>query len=220
MQYHWCGLSYAQIYPLWLCPFKLENNPGFLRPAGNSAEYYVDIGAYGIPKVQKFNNVHTTRQLEEFVRNVKGYVLTLYVMHFRNVGLPLEKFQLLFPDSRCCTLTRTWPGRNFEKCLTTSYTIKSVPVITPVLLSLRFTTKSVDMQGIKIMAVVMIGINLMVAQLGYHSLMKPVQNKLLIRYTSLHNWTGFARSTQSPLKIGAVYPLSSLLLLLVMGPID
>lgn len=34
---------------------------------------YVDVGVYGVPKVRDFKPVETTRDIEEFVRKVKGY---------------------------------------------------------------------------------------------------------------------------------------------------
>lgn len=63
-----------QIYPLWLCPLKLPNNPGMVHPAKEDIgeEMYVDIGAYGVPKVQPFCPEETTRKLEAFVRKVNG----------------------------------------------------------------------------------------------------------------------------------------------------
>ena len=61
-----------QMYPLWLCPFKLPNDPGMVHPKGDETEFYVDIGAYGAPKTDNYNNVDTTRRLENFVRKVNG----------------------------------------------------------------------------------------------------------------------------------------------------
>lgn len=65
-----------KIYPLWMCPFKLPNNPGMLRPGnGKKEEMYVDIGVYGVPKSANFNPKISTRNVEKFVRDVKGFVL-------------------------------------------------------------------------------------------------------------------------------------------------
>ncbi len=61
-----------QLYPLWLCPFKLFDNPGFVHPSGPRDEMYVDIGAYGAPTVDDYNNVETTKRLEKYVTSVKG----------------------------------------------------------------------------------------------------------------------------------------------------
>jgi Delta24-sterol reductase len=65
-----------QLYPLWLCPFILPNNPGFVHPKGGESEMYIDIGAYGAPKVPGYKNVEVTRRLEKFVRESNGYVCT------------------------------------------------------------------------------------------------------------------------------------------------
>jgi len=63
---------FIQIYPLWLCPFKLFNNPGFIRLDGERDLMYVDIGAYGAPKQPSYRCVETTRRLEKFVRDHHG----------------------------------------------------------------------------------------------------------------------------------------------------
>uniref|UniRef100_A0A8C2HH52 Delta(24)-sterol reductase n=1 Tax=Cyprinus carpio TaxID=7962 RepID=A0A8C2HH52_CYPCA len=61
------------VYPLWLCPFMLPNQPGMVHPKGDGDELYVDIGAYGEPKVKHFDARSSTRQLENFVRDVNGF---------------------------------------------------------------------------------------------------------------------------------------------------
>ncbi|XP_063852510.1 delta(24)-sterol reductase-like [Scylla paramamosain] len=63
----------VKIYPLWLCPFKVEANPGMLRPVGDKETLYVDIGSYGTPGVDNFHPERTTRRVEAFVRKVKGF---------------------------------------------------------------------------------------------------------------------------------------------------
>ncbi|KAK6179008.1 hypothetical protein SNE40_011465 [Patella caerulea] len=63
----------TEVYPLWLCPFMLYNQPGMVHPATESDEMYVDIGAYGTPKAETYETVSTTRRLEAFVRSVKGF---------------------------------------------------------------------------------------------------------------------------------------------------
>lgn len=45
-----------------------------VHPKGQEDELYVDIGAYGEPKVKHFEAKASTRQLEKFVRDVHGYV--------------------------------------------------------------------------------------------------------------------------------------------------
>ncbi|XP_028818208.1 delta(24)-sterol reductase [Denticeps clupeoides] len=61
------------VYPLWLCPFVLPSRPGMVHPKGDEDELYVDIGAYGEPKVKQFEARASTRQLETFVRDVHGF---------------------------------------------------------------------------------------------------------------------------------------------------
>lgn len=63
----------VKIYPIWLCPFRLPPNPGMLRPVGNAETIYVDIGTYGVPGVDNFHPVDTTRRVEDFVRKAKGF---------------------------------------------------------------------------------------------------------------------------------------------------
>lgn len=45
-----------------------------MHPKDQEEELYVDIGAYGEPKVKHFEAKASTRQLEKFVREVHGYV--------------------------------------------------------------------------------------------------------------------------------------------------
>lgn len=67
-----CVLLSLQVYPLWLCPFLLPNNPGMVHPKGDETELYVDIGAYGEPKTKQFEARASMRQMEKFVRSVHG----------------------------------------------------------------------------------------------------------------------------------------------------
>ena len=62
----------VQVYPLWLCPFLLLPGRGMVHPRAQGAELYVDIGAYGEPRVKHFEAKTSTRQLEKFVRDVHG----------------------------------------------------------------------------------------------------------------------------------------------------
>ncbi|KDO30188.1 hypothetical protein SPRG_04988 [Saprolegnia parasitica CBS 223.65] len=67
-----CFHDHVQIYPLWLCPFKLPKEPGMLQTK-SSDEIFVDIGAYGVPQVGNFHPIETTRRVEAFVRGVSGF---------------------------------------------------------------------------------------------------------------------------------------------------
>lgn len=65
----------VKIYPLWLCAFVLPPNPGLVHPKDiTSPEMYIDIGLYGTPHVDYYDPTETTRELEEFVRSVNGWV--------------------------------------------------------------------------------------------------------------------------------------------------
>lgn len=82
------------IYPLWLCPFKLFNNPGFIHPEGHNDMMYVDIGAYGAPKTPNYRCVETTRRLEKFVREHHGFQM-LYADSY----LTRDEFRAMFDHS-------------------------------------------------------------------------------------------------------------------------
>lgn len=73
----WQSPHVLQVYPLWLCPFLLPPGRGMVHPKDQEAELYVDIGAYGEPRVKHFDATASTRQLEKFVRDVHGYVWEL-----------------------------------------------------------------------------------------------------------------------------------------------
>lgn len=65
----------VQVYPVWLCPFNLPNDPGMVHPVGEGDELYVDVGLYGVPKVpegKKYHAVNVTRDIEDFVTKVYG----------------------------------------------------------------------------------------------------------------------------------------------------
>ena len=44
----------AEIYPIWLCPFKLPVKPGMLKVSATKEEMFVDVGVYGVPKNDRF----------------------------------------------------------------------------------------------------------------------------------------------------------------------
>jgi len=82
------------LYPLWLCPFTLPNNPGFVHPPTGQEEMYIDIGAYGAPKVDNYNCVETTRRIEACVTELKGFQM-LYADSYLN----REEFRAMFDHS-------------------------------------------------------------------------------------------------------------------------
>ncbi|PWA20994.1 hypothetical protein CCH79_00007405 [Gambusia affinis] len=80
------------VYPLWLCPFLLPPGRGMVHPkAQQEEELYVDIGAYGEPKVKHFEAKASTRQLEKFVRDVHGFQ-----MLYADVYMDREEFWEMF----------------------------------------------------------------------------------------------------------------------------
>jgi len=89
-----CFHNELDLYPLWLCPFTLPYVPGFVHPHGQQEEMYVDVGAYGAPKVDNYEAVKTTRQIEAFVRNVRGFQM-LYADSY----LTREEFREMFDHS-------------------------------------------------------------------------------------------------------------------------
>lgn len=79
------------MYPLWLCPFKLFNLPGMVHPRGTSDEMYVDIGAYGAPKAKNYEAKATTRNLEAYVNKVNGFQ-----MLYADTYMTREEFHKMF----------------------------------------------------------------------------------------------------------------------------
>ena len=51
----------VEIYPIWLCPFKLAAQPGMLRCPADKEEMCVDVGVYGVPRNPNFQAEATTR---------------------------------------------------------------------------------------------------------------------------------------------------------------
>ncbi|KAK3590755.1 hypothetical protein CHS0354_017269, partial [Potamilus streckersoni] len=83
-----------EIYPLWLCPFMLYNQPGMVHPKGDQDELYVDIGAYGVAKAKGFEAIPSTRKIEAFVRQVSGFQ-----MLYADTYLTREEFSEMFDHS-------------------------------------------------------------------------------------------------------------------------
>lgn len=80
----------------------LPSQPGMVHPKGDEDELYVDIGAYGEPKVKHFEAIASTRQLEKFVRDVHGLVLILVSAHCNPhpcvTHVCVSRFQMLYAD--------------------------------------------------------------------------------------------------------------------------
>ncbi|KAG5885059.1 hypothetical protein JTB14_018289 [Gonioctena quinquepunctata] len=83
------------VYPIWLCPFILPQNPGMVHPENtNSSKLYVDIGLYGVPKVDNFDPREATRQIEKYVRDVKGFQ-----MLYADTYMTRKEFREMFDHS-------------------------------------------------------------------------------------------------------------------------
>ena len=72
--------EHYSIYPLWLAPMAIYGNSeniGIIHPltteGGGVDELYVDIGAYGTPRKERFDNRQALPLLEKFVVKNNGY---------------------------------------------------------------------------------------------------------------------------------------------------
>ncbi|BBA34530.1 lipid biosynthetic enzyme, related to human 24-dehydrocholesterol reductase DHCR [Methylocaldum marinum] len=72
--------EHFRLYPLWLSPMAVRENEcglGFIHPFrdddGVSDDLYVDVGAYGTPQKEGFDNAHALPLLEKFVLEHRGY---------------------------------------------------------------------------------------------------------------------------------------------------
>ncbi|MBS3952029.1 MAG: FAD-binding oxidoreductase [Methylomicrobium sp.] len=90
--------EHFQLYPLWLSPMAIKDNggqPGFVHPfrtaEGTHEELYVDIGAYGTPSKQGFDNATALPLLEKFVIDHQGYQ-ALYA----RTSMSREDFRMMF----------------------------------------------------------------------------------------------------------------------------
>lgn len=84
----------VKIYPIWLCPFRLPNEPGMVHPVdGLEEDMYVDIGVYGTVKVKRgeFEARRTTREIEDIVADANGFQM-LYADCFRTY----DEFRKMF----------------------------------------------------------------------------------------------------------------------------
>ncbi|XP_071953464.1 delta(24)-sterol reductase-like isoform X1 [Antedon mediterranea] len=81
----------VNLYPLWMCPMLLPSHPGMVHPDGVEDQMYLDIGAYGTPHKEGFHYKDTTRRLEQFVRNVKGFQ-----MLYADTYMTAEEFKEMF----------------------------------------------------------------------------------------------------------------------------
>ncbi|GBP61763.1 hypothetical protein EVAR_96007_1 [Eumeta japonica] len=94
-----------QVYPMWLCPFKLFNQPGQLK-ATTTGEWqmFVDIGVYGVPKAEGYETVPSTRRVEAFVTKKKGFQ-----MLYADTYTTLEEFRAMFDHALYDKVRQTLP---------------------------------------------------------------------------------------------------------------
>ncbi|KAG4065942.1 hypothetical protein HA402_000001 [Bradysia odoriphaga] len=83
----------VQVYPIWLCPFNLPNDPGMVHPRTETSQMYVDIGIYGVPQ-RSFDAKPVTRRIESLVADCDGFQM-LYADTYRTE----EEFRKMFDHS-------------------------------------------------------------------------------------------------------------------------
>lgn len=103
--------QHFRLYPLWLAPMAIKDNggqSGFVHPfrteEGAVDEIYVDIGAYGTPGKEGFDNAVALPLLEKFVIAHRGYQ-ALYARTF----MSREDFRTMFDHSRYDLLREQLP---------------------------------------------------------------------------------------------------------------
>ncbi|XP_028159708.1 delta(24)-sterol reductase-like isoform X2 [Ostrinia furnacalis] len=80
-----------EVYPIWLCPFKVFNDPGQLRVKSGDWQMFVDIGVYGVPKAKGYETVPSTRRIESFVSEHSGFQ-----MLYADTYTTREEFRQMF----------------------------------------------------------------------------------------------------------------------------
>jgi len=97
-----------EVYPLWICPTTIpKTTKGFVSNKTDT-EMFVDIGAYGTPKVKNFDMVKSHKTVEKYVRDVKGFQL-LYADTFMernefNEMFDTELYEKLRKKYKCETV--------------------------------------------------------------------------------------------------------------------
>jgi delta24-sterol reductase len=84
------------LYPLWVCPMKLFDVPGFVQPKTQET-MFVDIGAYGVPAAARrgeFNAEAAGKAVEKFVLKNGGFQM-LYADSY----LTRHEFRSMFDHS-------------------------------------------------------------------------------------------------------------------------
>ncbi|KAH9634746.1 hypothetical protein HF086_017529 [Spodoptera exigua] len=81
-----------EVYPIWLCPFRVFNHPGQLKIKTKAdSQMFVDIGVYGVPKAKGYETITSTRRIEAFVSKHDGFQ-----MLYADTYTTLEEFRAMF----------------------------------------------------------------------------------------------------------------------------
>ncbi|XP_075987358.1 delta(24)-sterol reductase-like [Anticarsia gemmatalis] len=81
-----------EVYPIWLCPFRVFNHPGQLKIKTTAdSQMFVDIGVYGVPKAKGYETVPSTRRIEQFVSEHDGFQ-----MLYADTYTSREEFRQMF----------------------------------------------------------------------------------------------------------------------------
>ena len=103
--------DHFQLYPLWLSPMAVYDNElqlglihPFRREDGAMDPLYVDIGAYGVPRKENFDNRTALAPLEQFVIDHHGYQ-ALYAQ----TKMSREQFRTMFDHSHYDRLRERLP---------------------------------------------------------------------------------------------------------------
>jgi len=72
---------YFDVYPIWICPMRIfPEDSGFIKPASDGEQMFVDVGVYGVPGVGSgrpgktdFEANRSCRHVEDFVRSCEGF---------------------------------------------------------------------------------------------------------------------------------------------------
>ncbi|XP_026486819.2 delta(24)-sterol reductase-like [Vanessa tameamea] len=93
-----------EVYPIWLCPFKVFNNPGQLKVHSGDWQMFVDIGVYGVPKAKGFETESSTRRIEQFVTQKRGFQ-----MLYADTYTTREEFRRMFDHTLYDKMRSTLP---------------------------------------------------------------------------------------------------------------
>ena len=79
------------VYPIWICPYKIIGNDYLGLMSKKKSELYVDIGYYGLSKNKSFEMENSITKIEDLVIDLNGYIM-LYAYN----KLTKDKLQKMF----------------------------------------------------------------------------------------------------------------------------